>query len=81
MPSPTSSRRRPLIRLAKRPEPEVLVENRESWTEEYAAYRRGDAAAKSGLGLLGAPARHAGGIRPADDVNGCYYCANECHTT
>jgi 5-methylcytosine-specific restriction endonuclease McrA len=31
-----------LIRLAKLPEPEVLIENRESWTDEFAAYKRGE---------------------------------------
>ena len=34
-------RERYLIKLVKRPQPEVLVENKERWTDEYAAYKRG----------------------------------------
>ncbi len=31
-----------MIKLVKRPQPEVLVENKERWTDEYAAYKRGE---------------------------------------
>jgi 5-methylcytosine-specific restriction endonuclease McrA len=36
-----------LIKLVKRPQPEVLVENKERWTDEYAAYKRGEGVPKA----------------------------------
>jgi uncharacterized protein (TIGR02646 family) len=45
-----------VIRLVKRPEPEVLAENKEGWTEEYAAYKRDGNAPKAAARRYADPA-------------------------
>jgi uncharacterized protein (TIGR02646 family) len=61
-----------LIRLVKLPEPKVLVENRERWTEEYAAYKRGEDVPKAAARRYADPA-----IQEAlklETTRKCAYC-------
>jgi 5-methylcytosine-specific restriction endonuclease McrA len=61
-----------LIRLAKHPEPDVLVENRERWTEEYAAYKRGENVPKAAARRYADPA-----VQDAlkmETARKCVYC-------
>jgi uncharacterized protein (TIGR02646 family) len=61
-----------LIRLVKRPEPEVLVENGERWTEEYAAYERGEVVPKAAARRYADPrVKEALGMETARK---CAYC-------
>lgn len=61
-----------MIRLVKRPEPEVLVDNKERWTEEYAAYKRGESVPKAAARRYADPAVQE--ALKLETARKCAYC-------
>jgi uncharacterized protein (TIGR02646 family) len=61
-----------LIALAKGPEPEALAQNKERWTEEYAAYRRGEDVPKAAARRYADPTVQE--ALKAETARKCAYC-------